>query len=124
MTDKIKQKLLEDKDLRKFVRQFISFCKEKCKGCEADIDAIIDEIADHTIQLTANYYNNFWNNILKGQEIAHKDKVKEIIEDVQEYLDNIDAHLVPFLYAHGIKLDRFAKIWEKIKKKHLEGLKR
>ena len=42
-------KLVENEDLREFIRQFLSPCKsrtknKKCIGCECDIDAIIREV--------------------------------------------------------------------------------
>jgi len=61
-------------------------------------------------------HNKQLKKAIKEQE---EQTAKEIFADVQEYLDDVDNYLAPFLFSHKIDLKKFGDRWNKLKKKYL-----
>ena len=69
MNKKIQEQVLKDKELRKFIIQFVHYGhgnvggrlltkKIKCDGCEEDVNAIIEDISSRTIKLMEEVYKS------------------------------------------------------------------
>ena len=99
MNKKIQEQVLKDKELRKFIIQFVHYGhgnvggrlltkKIKCDGCEEDVNAIIEDISSRTIKLMEEEFDK---SIKIASDVVNKDYNKKLEKQKTDFRKMIEG---------------------------------